>query len=65
MAAKLTDRERTIVGMVVEGKTSAEIAAELSLSTETIKWYRKRLLSKFNVRNFASLVSRLKESGLI
>lgn len=65
MPIAFTDREKTIVHMVIEGKTSNEIAASLNLSPETIKWYRKRLLSKFEVKNFASLVSVLKERGLI
>ena len=36
--------------------TNPQIATELRLSTETINWYRKRLLAKFGVNNTVSLV---------
>ena len=38
----LNDREIAILRLLAEGYTSARIAAELSLSTETIRWYRKK-----------------------
>ncbi|MBR3405628.1 MAG: DNA-binding response regulator, partial [Bacteroidales bacterium] len=42
-----------------------QIADALNLSGETIRWYRKRLLEKFDVSNSPELVSRAKEAGLI
>ena len=65
MPVPFTEKEETIVKMVIDGKTSKEIASELNMSPETIKWYRKRLLSKFEVKNFPALVSLLKDRGLI
>lgn len=62
---KLNDRELAILRMVAEGRTSAKIAAELSLSTETIKWYRKKLLAKFDADNAASLIRKALAAGLI
>ena len=43
---KLTDRDLEILRLLGQGCTSAQIAEMLSLSPETIKWYRKRLLTK-------------------
>lgn len=65
MPVPFTEKEETIVKMVIDGKTSKEIASELNMSPETIKWYRKRLLSKFEVKNFPALVSLLKDRGII
>lgn len=54
----LTDRELDILNLVAGGKTSAQIADILSLSEETIRWYRKRLLVKFEAKNTAGLVRK-------
>ena len=49
----------------LEGKTNPQIAAALFLSPETIKWYRKKLLAKFDVPTSAALVSKAKDMGLV
>ena len=61
----LTDRERAILPLLAEGKTSAQIAEKLYLSIPTIKWYRKKLLIKFEASNTADLIFKAKEKGLI
>lgn len=53
----LTEVERKILRLLCEGLTNAEIADRIYLSHETVNWYRKRLLSKFNVKNTAALVA--------
>lgn len=65
MTEGLTEKESAIVRAVAEGKTSAEIAQTLCLSTETIKWYRKRLLHRYDAKNFTSLYIMLRSQGLI
>ena len=62
---KLSDRDRQILALVAEGKTNPQIAEALFLSPETIKWYRKKLLAKFNVPTSAALVSKAKDLGLV
>lgn len=52
----LTEVEQNILKMICSGMTNPQIATELRLSTETINWYRKRLLAKFGVNNTVSLV---------
>lgn len=61
----LNDREVAILRLLAEGYTSARIAAELSLSTETIRWYRKKLLLKFDADNAVALVRKASDSGII
>ena len=61
----LNDREIAILRLLAEGYTSARIAAELSLSTETIRWYRKKLLLKFDADNAVALIRKATDSGII
>ena len=61
----LNDREVAILRLLAEGYTSSRIAAELSLSTETIRWYRKKLLLKFDADNAVALVRKAADSGII
>ena len=52
----LTNRERELLALVVEGYTSREIAEKLFLGVETVNVYRKHLLLKMGVRNTAAMV---------
>ena len=61
----LSAREKEILDLLSKGYTSPQIADTLCLSPETIKWYRKKLLVKFDVSNTAELVSRAREDGLL
>ncbi len=56
-AVVLTTVERSILRLICEGHTNPEIAVKLSLSTETVNWYRKRLLTKFGAKNAVGLVT--------
>lgn len=61
----ITDREKDILRLIAKGHTSPQIAEMLSLSTETIKWYRKRLLSKLDAENTAAMIKTVIENKLI
>lgn len=52
----LSKREREIIRLIALEKTNKEIADELFLSIETIRTYRKSLMSKLNVKSAAGLV---------
>ncbi|TET51461.1 MAG: response regulator transcription factor, partial [Anaerolineales bacterium] len=52
----LTPREREVLQLVVEGKTSAQIAEILSLSRKTVETYRSRLMRKLGIADLPSLV---------
>ena len=64
-APELSAREKEILDLLSKGYTTTQIAEALSLSKETIRWYRKKLLEKFDVSNSPELVSRAKEMGII
>ncbi|MDR2238797.1 MAG: response regulator transcription factor [Chryseobacterium sp.] len=55
---RLTKREKQILQMVAQGKTSAVIAEELFLSPLTVDTHRKNLLQKFQVKNSTELINR-------
>ena len=48
---RLSERERTVVELMAVGKADKEIAAELSLSVNTVKGYGKSILLKLNVQS--------------
>ena len=53
---RLSAREREVLQMVVEGKSSVEIAKDLFLSPKTSETYRSRLMQKLGVSDLPSLV---------
>lgn len=64
-APELTSREKEILDLLAKGYTATQIAEALSLSPETIRWYRKRLLEKFDVANTPELIFQARELGVI
>jgi DNA-binding NarL/FixJ family response regulator len=63
--ARLSLREREVLQLVVEGKSSAEIADILSLSVSTVDTYRSRLMHKLCISDLPSLVKFAIQQGLI
>lgn len=55
--AAITDRQRQILTLIAQGKTSEEIARELGLSRRTIETHRLRLCRIAAVRNSFELVA--------
>ena len=62
--ASLTGREREVLGLVVEGKSSAEIAQVLHLSPKTVETYRSNMMKKLEIDNLPSLVKFAIQHGL-
>jgi DNA-binding NarL/FixJ family response regulator len=63
--ACLSPREREVLHMVVEGKSSAKIAETLHLSPKTVETYRSNLMKKLELRNLPELVKFAIKHGLI
>ena len=53
---QLTKREKEILKLLANGKTSATIADELHISPLTIITHRRNLMHKFDVKNVAELI---------
>jgi DNA-binding NarL/FixJ family response regulator len=52
----ITRREKEVLELIAEGLTNQEIAKQLFISPTTVDTHRKNLLTKFEVRNVASLI---------
>jgi len=55
----LTNRECELLGRVLHGESSAEIAAELSIALATVEWHTKRLLAKTESQNRTQMACRV------
>jgi DNA-binding CsgD family transcriptional regulator len=62
---RLSQREREILQLVVDGKTSAEIGAILFLSPKTVESYRSRMMRKLGVSDLPSLIKFALHEGLL
>jgi len=60
----LSPREREILQLVAEGKTSAAIAEILFISPKTVETYRSRLMHKLGLKDTAGLVKFAIAQGL-
>jgi two-component system, NarL family, response regulator NreC len=61
----LTTREREILQMAAEGRSSAEIGDKLSISPRTVEIHRSRFLKKLGLRNQAELVRYAIKRGIL
>lgn len=62
--ASLSTRERQVLQLVVEGRSSAEIAALVHLSPKSIDTYRSRLMKKLGIADITGLVKFAIQHGL-
>jgi DNA-binding NarL/FixJ family response regulator len=60
----LSSREKEILQLVVEGKTSSEIAEIIYVSKKTVETYRSRLMKKLDISDLPSLVKFAIQHGL-
>ncbi|HKJ53554.1 MAG TPA: response regulator transcription factor [Gammaproteobacteria bacterium] len=63
-AERLTTREREVLQLVAEGKSTASIAAILHLSDRTIETHRKRIMDKLGIRSIAELTKYAIREGI-
>jgi len=62
---QLTDREREVLKLVVEGYTAREIADILVISPKTVEWYKTSLMTKINIHNKTDLIKFAIRKGII
>jgi len=58
----LTEREREIMSMIIDGKTSKLIAADLGISVKTVENHRHNLMTKAGVNSVAQLIAWAKSA---
>ncbi len=61
----LSKQEKRILSLLAEGKSSKEIANELSVSSHTIDTHRRNLLEKTNCIDTTGMITYLKLVGLV
>jgi len=61
----LTDRERQVLQLIVEGKSNKEIAMVLGISPKTVSVHRTNIMSKLDVQNTVELVRYVTSNPLV
>ncbi|HEX7543441.1 MAG TPA: response regulator transcription factor [Candidatus Limnocylindrales bacterium] len=62
---RLTDREVQVLELVTEGQRNREIAVELGISENTVKFHLKNIVEKLHAQNRAELAARAVREGLV
>jgi PAS domain S-box-containing protein len=65
MVFALTERERQVLALIADGKSTKETAARLGISYKTADSHRSRILEKLGVHETASMVRYAIRAGLI
>ena len=63
-ADKLTPREREVLQLIAEGKTSAEVGKVLYISARTVETHRQHLMEKLGIHSTAGLTKFAIRHGL-
>jgi DNA-binding NarL/FixJ family response regulator len=61
----LTDREVEVLRLVTTGQRNREIAVELGISENTVKFHLKNIVEKLHAQNRAELAARAVREGLV
>lgn len=60
----LSNREREVLQLIAEGKSTRQIAADLNLSIKTIESHRSQIMKKLNMNSLAELTKYAVREGL-
>jgi len=60
----LTQREREVLQLIAEGKSTKQIARDLNVSAKTVESHRRQVMGKLNIRNVAELTKYAIREGL-
>jgi two-component system response regulator DctR len=61
--AELTEREREVMRLVVEGQPNKRVADALGISVRTVEVHRARVFDKMNVKSAVELANLLRAGG--
>jgi DNA-binding NarL/FixJ family response regulator len=64
-AEGLTDRQREILQLIIEGRGNKEIAGVIHVSVKTVEFHRARIMAKLGVKSVAELTKVAIQQGLI
>ena len=60
----LTEREREVLQLISEGRSTKQVAADLNVSAKTVESHRRQVMGKLNIRNVAELTKYAIREGL-
>ncbi|MEW6586546.1 MAG: response regulator transcription factor [Nitrospirota bacterium] len=60
----LTAREREVLQLIAEGKSTKEIAHDLNVSVKTVETYRQQIMEKLDLHSIADLTKYAVKEGL-
>lgn len=63
-AASLTNKEREVLQLVAEGKTTKEIAQKLFITVKTVETHRQNIMNRLGIRSIAQLTKYAIRQGL-
>ena len=61
----LTSREREVIQLLAEGRTSKEVAVTLNLSVKTAETHRTNLMRKLGLHSVADLTRYAVRNGIV
>lgn len=61
----LTRRELEILQLVASGLSNRDIAEELVVAPDTVRWYTKQIYNKLRIRGRVQAINRARELGLL
>jgi len=62
---RLTDREKELLTLVARGLSNKAIAAEMSISENTVKYYMKNILQKLGAQNRTEAAAYALQAGIV
>jgi DNA-binding NarL/FixJ family response regulator len=62
---KISPRQREILQLLAEGKSSKEIASILKISARTVEFHKYRMMEQLNIKTSAELVQYAVKHGII
>lgn len=63
--SRLTPRQREVLQLIAEGKTSKEISSALSISVKTVEFHRNSLMDELGIRTTAELTRYALSRGIV
>jgi DNA-binding NarL/FixJ family response regulator len=60
----LSPREREVLQLIAEGKTSAQMADSLHISVKTVETHRQQIMAKLKIKSVAELTKYAIREGL-
>jgi len=61
---ELTAREREVLQLLAEGRSTKEVATQLNLSSKTVDTHRQHIMDKLNIHNIAELTRYAIREGI-